>query len=437
MGNLVAFVFLKHDPYSTALFGIAVVFVAAWVFGAVFARFGQPRVIGEVIAGLVLGPSVLGSLSTHLFPVWERPTLGVLAQLAVSIFMFFVGLEMNFGKLRQAGHNRVAAIVTGSNIAVPFVIGIGVALVLHSSYQHVKLSTFCLFIGVALSITAFPVLARIVQERRIDQRPLGSLSLLIAAGSDVLTWAILILVLSVAAASSGVEVIWFVALALVFALVMILPVRRGLARYSNSQITIESLLLVLAGILLCATFTAVIGFHEIFGAFMFGAVFPRGALATKVSSMVEPIGRALLPIFFISTGLLVNIHSIGSQGWWQLILIVAAACIGKIGGVTAGARGAGLALRDAAGLGALMNTRGLTELIVLTIGLQSHILDTKLFTIFVLMSVLTTMATGPLLSWIRPDPDLGLRSEKEAQEITALASDDPPGGQGPQPTSPV
>jgi Kef-type K+ transport system membrane component KefB len=432
--DVLAFVFLKHDPYSTALFGIAVVFVAAWFFGALFARLGQPRVIGEVIAGLVLGPSVLGSLSGHLFPVWERPTLGVLAQLAVSVFMFFVGLEMNFGKLRQAGHNRVAAIVTGSNIAVPFVIGIGVALVLHPSYHDVKLSTFCLFMGVALSITAFPVLARIVQERRIDQRPLGSLSLLIAAGSDVLTWAVLILVLSVAASTSSVEVVWFVALAAMFTLVMVLPVRRGLARFSESDITIESLLLVLAGILLCATFTAVSGFHEIFGAFMFGAVFPRGKLAAKVSSMVEPIGRALLPIFFISTGLLVNIHSIGSQGWWQLVLVVAAACIGKIGGVAASARAAGLAARDAMGLGALMNTRGLTELIVLTIGLQAHILDTKLFTIFVLMSVITTMATGPLLSWIRPDPDLGVKSEKDAQDFAAVASDERPGGAGPYPT---
>jgi Kef-type K+ transport system membrane component KefB len=426
---MVAFVFLQHDPYSTALFGIAVVFVAAWFFGALFARLGQPRVIGEVIAGLVLGPSVLGSLSAHLFPVWERPTLGVLAQLAVSIFMFFVGLEMNFGKLRQAGHNRVAAIVTGSNIAVPFVMGIGLALVLHPSYQHMKLSTFCLFMGVALSITAFPVLARIVQERHIDQRPLGSLSLLVAAGSDVLTWAILILVLSVAASTSGLEVVWFVALAGLFTLVMMFPVRRGLARFSESDITIESLLLVLAGILLCASFTAVSGFHEIFGAFMFGAVFPRGALATKVSSMVEPIGRALLPIFFISTGLLVNVHSIGGQGWWQLILVVAAACIGKVGGVTASARGAGLTLRDAAGLGALMNTRGLTELIVLTIGLQAHILDTKLFTIFVLMSVITTMATGPLLSWIRPDPDLGRASDSDARGSAAA----PPDG-GPYPT---
>jgi Kef-type K+ transport system membrane component KefB len=416
VGNLVGFVFLKHDIYSTALFGIAVVFVAAWLLGALFARFGQPRVVGEIIAGLVLGPSVLGGLSTRLFPVWERPTLGVLAQLAVSIFMFFVGLEMDFTKLRKAGHQRVAGIVTVSGIAVPFVIGLGLALILHQSHHGSKLLPFCLFIGISLSITAFPVLARIVQERDYANRPLGSLALLVAAGSDVLTWAVLIIVLSVAAGTSGIEDIWFVALATIFAGVMIFPVRRILARYSDRRVTIENLLLVLAGILLCASFTAVSGFHEIFGAFMFGAIFPRGAMATKVSALVEPIGRALLPIFFISTGLLVNIHTLGGQGVWQLVLVVVAACLGKLGGVGASARVAGLRPRDATGLGVLMNTRGLTELIVLTIGLQSHLLDSQLFTIFVLMSVITTAATGPLLRLVRPDPNLGLGSYDEMEE---------------------
>jgi Kef-type K+ transport system membrane component KefB len=419
-GNLVAFVFLKHDIYSTALFGIAVVFVAAWVFGELFHRFGQPRVVGEIIAGLVLGPSVLGSLSTHLFPVSERPTLGVLAQLGVSIFMFFIGLEMDFTKLRQAGHHRMAGIVTTSGIAVPFVIGIGLALILHPSHQGSKLSVFCLFIGISLSITAFPVLARIVRERDYSDRPLGSLAMLVAAGSDVLTWALLIIVLSVAAASSWLEVVYFLALAVIFVGVMAYPVRRTLARISERSVTMETLLLVMAGILLAATFTAVIGFHEIFGAFMLGAIFPRGAMAAKVSTLVEPIGRALLPIFFISTGLLVDIHTIGGQGVWQLALVVVAACVGKIGGVGTSARAAGLAPRDAAGLGVLMNTRGLTELIVLTIGLQAHILDSKLFTIFVLMSVITTMATGPLLSWVRPDRNLGIPVNDENEGLSDL-----------------
>ncbi|MGP0032854.1 MAG: cation:proton antiporter [Acidimicrobiales bacterium] len=416
MVHLEAFVYLKHDAYSTALFGIAIVFLAAFLLGELFHRLGQPRVVGEIIAGLVLGPSVLGSLSTHLFPVWERPTLGVLAQLGVSIFMFFVGLEIDFTKLRQAGHDKVAGIVTPIGIAVPFVIGIGLALILHPSHHGTKLSVFCLFIGVSLSITAFPVLARIVKERGYGDRPLGSLAMLVAAGSDVLTWAVLIVVLSIAAASSWLEVLWFLALAAVFVVAMVLPLRRTLVRFSGSDVTVEALLIVLAGILLCASFTAVIGFHEIFGAFMLGAVFPRGRMAAKVSMLVEPIGRALLPIFFVSTGLLVDIRTIGSQGAWQLVLVVAAACLGKIGGVGTTARVAGLRARDATGLGVLMNTRGLTELIVLTIGLQAHILDPPLFTIFVLMSVITTIGTGPLLSLVKPDPMLGLPPLEEGHE---------------------
>jgi K+:H+ antiporter len=420
VGSLEAFVFLKHDTYSTALFGLAVVFAAAWIFGEVFRRIGQPRVVGEIIAGLVLGPSVLGSLSAHLFPVAEQPTLGVLAQLGVSIFMFFIGLEMDFSKLRQAGHHRVAGIVTSAGIAVPFVIGIGLALILHPTHHLAKLSVFCLFIGISLSITAFPVLARIVKERDYQDGPLGSLAMLVAAGSDVLTWALLIVVLSVAAASSWLEVAYFLALAVVFVLVMAFPVRRALARVSERSITMETLLVVMAAIALAATFTAVIGFHEIFGAFMLGAVFPRGALAAKVSALVEPIGRALLPIFFISTGLLVDVHTIGGQGVWQLALVVVAACVGKIGGVSTSARVAGLAPRDATGLGVLMNTRGLTELIVLTIGLQAHILDANLFTVFVLMSVITTMATGPLLSLVKPDRNLGIPTSDENEGLSDL-----------------
>jgi Kef-type K+ transport system membrane component KefB len=409
--ELSGFVFLKHDIYSTALFGFAVIFVAAWAFGSLFKRLGEPRVIGEIIAGLVLGPSVLGSLSAHLFPATEVPTIGVLAQLAVSVFMFFVGLEMDFSSLHRAGHQRTAGIVTVSGFAMPFAVGLGTALVLHHSDPGSKLLPFCLFIGVALSITAFPVLARIVQERDYSNRPLGSLALLVAAGSDVVTWGVLIVVLSVAASTSGLEDIWFVGLAAVFAGVMVFPVRRILARFADRDISMENVLVVLAGILLCACFTAVSGFHEIFGAFIFGAVFPRGAIAAKVSKVVEPIGRALLPIFFISTGLLTNIRDIGAQGLWELVFVVAAACVGKLGGTAAGARAAGLSSRDAMGLGALMNTRGLTELIVLTIGLQSHLLNSQLFTIFVLMSVITTAATGPLLSVIRPDANLGLRPD--------------------------
>jgi Kef-type K+ transport system membrane component KefB len=401
------FIFLQHDAISTALFGIAVVFGAAWLFGEILHRLGQPRVVGEMVAGLVLGPSVIGSFSFHLFPNSERPTLGVLAQIGVSLFMFLVGLEIDFKSLRQRGHQRAAGIVTVWGMGVPFIIGVGLAFVLFPTHRGPKLLVFCLFIGVALAITAFPVLARIVMERGLTYRPLGSLAMLVAAGSDLLTWAVLIVVLSFAVSGSWLQVVYFLGLAAIFVGLMLLPVRRILARFSDRTVSIETLLVVVAGILGCATFTAAIGFHEILGAFVFGAVFPRGAMATRVATLVEPIGRTFLPVFFVSTGLMVDVHQIGAVGAWQLGLVVVAACVGKIVGVGVGARSVGLSVRDATGLGILMNTRGLTGVIVLTVGLQAHILDARLFTIFVLMSIITTAMTGPLLNWVRSDPYLG------------------------------
>jgi Kef-type K+ transport system membrane component KefB len=425
MSNPATFVFLQHDVYSTALFGIAVVFVTAWIFGALAHRIGQPRVIGEIVAGLVLGPSVLGSLSTHLFPTAERPTLGVLAQLGVSIFMFLVGLEIDFPGLRRRGHHRVASAVTLSGIAVPFALGIGLALILFPTHHGPKLSVFCLFLGVSLSITAFPVLARIISERELSKTPLGNLAMLVAAGSDVLTWAVLIAVLTFAISGSALQIAYFLILALAFAVVMAFPVRHMLATFSDRTYTNGALLPVLAGILACATFTAVIGFHELFGAFMLGAIFPRGSFSVRVAAAIQPIARMFLPIFFVSTGLLVDVHQLGPDGAWQLTLVVVAACLGKIGGVGLGARLAGLKARDATGLGVLMNTRGLTELIVLTIGLQAHILDHALFSIFVVMSVVTTVMTGPLLTVTRPDPSLGGHSEDREEGGSGIGEDIP------------
>ena len=419
MGQPHPFTFLQHDPYSATLFGLSILFLTAWLFGRLFERLHQPPVVGEILAGLMLGPSLLGSLSSRLFPTTERPMLGILAQVGVAVFMFLVGLDLDIGRLRRGGQHRVAGAVAVSGTIVPFLLGMVMALALHSSDPRPPLPLFCLFIGVSLSVTAFPVLARIVLERDLADRPLGALAMLVAAESDLLTWTVLILVLTIGISGSWLEGLYSLALIVAFVVLMAGPVRRALVRFGNGRATVETLLLLLAGIVGCAALTASIGLHEIFGGFILGAVFPRGRLATQARRLVLPIGRSLLPIFFVTTGLQVDVRTLGSEGAWQFGLILAVACLGKIGGATAGARLGRLPLRESAGLGVLMNTRGLTELIVLTIGLQEQILTTQLFTAFVLMSVVTTMAADPLLRLVRPDPYLGTADGRSATPLPA------------------
>ena len=388
---------------------MAVVIVVARAVGALFRRMHQPPVIGEVIAGIALGPSLLGSWSNGLFPLETRPLLRILASLGLAVFMFLVGLEMDLTHLGGTQRRRISGMVAFLGTAVPFGLGMGLAAVLHPDHGVGDFLPFALFIGAAMSTTAFPVLARILQERKLYDTPLGVLTMASAAGDDVLTWTVLAVVVAIVAATGAWTLPYILVLSIGFAVLMLLAVRPALARYRDRSMGTGELTLVVAGLLAAAFVTSAIGIHEIFGAFLLGAVFPRGPLADAIGARLRSVAAILLPVFFVTTGLNVDIGGVGWGGLWHLALILLVACAGKLIGAGAGARMQGLARRESLALGVLMNTRGLTELVVLNIGRDLGVLDGPLFTLLVIMAVLTTVATAPVLGWINPDPWLGER----------------------------
>jgi Kef-type K+ transport system membrane component KefB len=303
----------------------------------------------------------------------------------------------------------MAGTVSITGIAVPFVLGVGLAVVLRPSHPEGDDLPFVLFLGTAMAITAFPVLVRILQERGLQSRPLGLLATAAAAVDDVMAWIILALVVSLTTAEGGADLPVTIVLAVAFAAFMIVVVRRRLRRFADLDLSATLFSAALAAVFVSAFLTSTIGIHEIFGAFLFGLVFPRGRLADQVEQRLSTVALLLLPVFFVATGLNVNVTGIGVEGAWQLAAIVAVAFAGKFGGAYLGARLHGLHGRDALGVGALMNTRGLAELVVLNVGRDLGVIDDQLFTLLVVMAVVTTVATGPLLDWIRPDPELAGR----------------------------
>jgi Kef-type K+ transport system membrane component KefB len=388
---------------------VAVVIVVARAVGALFQRFHQPPVIGEVVAGIALGPSLLGSWSNGLFPLETRPLLRILASLGLAVFMFLVGLEMDLTHLGGNQRRRISGAVAVLGTAVPFGMGMALAAALHPDHGVGDFLPFALFIGASMSTTAFPVLARILQERKLYDTPLGVLTMASAAGDDVLTWATLAVVVAIVAATGAWTLPYILALSIGFGVLMVVAVRPALARHRDRSMGTGELTLVVAGLLACAFVTSTIGIHEIFGAFMLGAIFPRGPLADAVRDRLRSVAAILLPVFFVTTGLNVDIGGVGMAGLWQLALILVVACAGKLIGAGAGARIQGLAARESLALGVLMNTRGLTELVVLNIGRDLGVLDGPLFTLLVIMAVLTTVATAPALQAVKPDPWLGER----------------------------
>ena len=422
MHPAVGFVFHRWDPIQFVLFDVALVVLAAQLFGRLFQRFGQPPVIGEVIAGISLGPSILGHYSHALFPIDGLPFLKLLSTLGVVSFMFLIGLELRLGHLRRE-RRRAAGGVALLGTIVPFGLGLLMAFALYPSHHQARFLAFAVFMGAAMSITAFPVLARIMIEKRMYTKPLGVVTMACAAGDDVLTWATLAFVLAVMSSASHLDLPYIIGMALLFAFLMIRVVRPALNRFADRPLDAVTLSLVVAGVLLCAFSTAAVGLHEIFGAFVAGAIFPRGKLADQVRAQMSSMATILLPMFFVVTGLNVDIAGVGLAGIWQFALILLVACSGKFIGGILGARANGLKMRESVALGVLMNTRGLTELIVLNIGLQAGVIDAKLFSLLVLMAVVTTVATGPLLDAIKPDPYLGeppsLDAEAHAEGILA------------------
>jgi Kef-type K+ transport system membrane component KefB len=401
------FQFLKHDDYTLTLLSVAVVVLLARLAGGLFERMGQPPVIGEVLVGILLGPSLLGPVSGKLFPLDSRPLLKMLSTLGLVTFMFLLGLEFELAHLSRR-MRRVSGGVAVSGTVIPFGLGVALAVPLYRAHgESTDFLPFSLFIGAALSITAFPVLARILVERNLYGTPLGVVAMACAATDDALTWATLALVVAIVASTSPWDLPYICVLAVTFGGLMVWLVRPRLAHFAGHPLDAHRLSLVFVGLLVSSYVTAAIGIHEIFGAFLFGAIFPRGALAEHVADKLRTICVVLLPVFFVATGLGVDVKAIGLSGAGQLGLIIVVACTGKFAGAILGARLQGVPMREAVALGALMNTRGLTELVVLNLGRQLGVLDDGLFTLLVLMAVITTVATGPILTWLKPNPWLG------------------------------
>jgi Kef-type K+ transport system membrane component KefB len=376
---------------------IVVTLLAAHLLGRVARRLGQPSVIGELAGGIVLGPTILGHLwpaAFHtIFPPDSLGALKLLAEIGVVFFMFAVGLEVDLDMLR--GRTHQAVIISHASIAIPFLLGVVSALALHRSFAPAgtPFLAFALFTGIAMAITAFPVLARILTERGMASTPLGGMALTCAAVDDITAWALLSLVVAIVRGHSGTDVVMMAVLTTLFAAVMVWGVRPLLARRGAGDATLILLMFASAAI------TEAIGIHAVFGAFLAGVIVPlvpeaRRGLVGRLS-IVTP---ALLPLFFAYVGVrteLTLIHDSASALACLAVVLVASA--GKLGGSALAARLTGVAWRDALQLGVLMNTRGLMELIAVNIAYDLGILTPSMFAILVVMALVATIATGPLL----------------------------------------
>ncbi len=398
---------------AEVLLALAVISIMARLVGnAVEKYLKQPPVMGEILAGIILGPSVLGAISagayTFLMPPEAAPYLGIVAKIGVVLFMFLVGIHLDSRPLRANSHTTLA--ISHASILAPFVLGAAAAFLLYPRYSNsaTSFTVFSLFLGVSLSVTAFPVLARILTDRRIQSTPLGVTALACAAVDDATAWCLLAFVSGVATAQVG-SAAQTVALVAVYVAVMFVVVRPIVHRIAAREerapgpVSLTLLAVVIGMMLLSAVATERIGIHALFGAFLFGSFIPHdGRLARQIRARVEDIVVVLLlPIFFAFTGMRTQIGLLSTWADWIFCgLIVLVATAGKFGGSFVAARLSGLGWRESSAIGVLMNTRGLMELIVLNVGLDMGILSPTLFAMLVIMALATTFSTTPILHLI-------------------------------------
>jgi Kef-type K+ transport system membrane component KefB len=396
----------KVEVLPHLLIALVIIILSARVVGGVFAWLGQPPVIGEVLAGILLGPSFLGVIAPTTAELLFSPEvvshLNVLAQLGVILYLFVVGLELDTTRLGQQGLEAVA--ISTAGMVAPFLIGSSLALGLYPRLApaDVPFTVFALFLGVAFAITAFPVLARILTDLGLSGTRLGNQALACAALGDVAGWCLLALAVGVAQARiDGAVRTWLGTV--LFLVVMIFAVRplllRGLRR-QEGKLTQGVAAVLLMGVLASAWATEIVGIHALFGAFLFGVLIPHDSPVARQMEyrLRDAVTVMLLPAYFAFTGLRTRIGLVaGAEQWLLFGLILVVATLGKFGGTFLAARLTGAGWCDAVALGVLMNTRGLMELVVLNIGLDLGVISPALFAMMVLMAVATTMATAPVL----------------------------------------
>jgi Kef-type K+ transport system membrane component KefB len=409
---------LEFNALALLLAQIAAVLAVSRLIGLLTRPLGQPLVIAEVMAGILLGPSLLGWLwpeaMTGLFPRQSLPVLQMLSQLGLVLFMFLIGLEFDTRLL--TGRARSSVVISHASIIAPFALGAGAAWWLYDSYSapEVPFLSFLLFLGVAMSVTAFPVLARILSERKLLGSRVGAITIACAAVDDVTAWCILAFVAAVARAADLGQAVWTLLLAVAFILLMVFALRPalrhlGLRVLDRGDLTPTVVALTLFMLIASAITTELIGIHALFGAFLFGAILPRdGRLAETLAAKLETISVVLLlPLFFAYSGLRTEIGLVNNpQDWLVAAALIGLATLGKFGGSALAARLTGLRWREASAVGILMNTRGLMELIVLNVGLDLGVISPTVFTMMVIMALVTTVATTPILAWVYPDREL-------------------------------
>jgi Kef-type K+ transport system membrane component KefB len=402
---------LEH-PLAILLLQIITIIIVSRFFGWIFRKIGQPSVIGEIIAGIFLGPSLVGmyfpEFSAMLFPADSLGNLQFLSQIGLILFMFVVGMELDLKVLKNRANEAI--VISHASIVIPFTLGIGLAYFIYYRFAPagVPFLSFALFMGIAMSITAFPVLARIVQERGIHKTKLGAIVITCAAADDITAWCILAAVIAIVKAGTFASSMYIISLSILYVLLMLFVVKPFLKKIGDLYATRENLskpvvAIFIVTLIISSYMTEIIGIHALFGAFMTGAIMPDITKIRKIIiEKVEDVSLILLlPLFFVFTGLRTEIGLINGTYLWQITgLIILVAVVGKFFGSALAARFVGQNWRDSLTIGALMNTRGLMELIVLNIGLDLKVITPEVFTMMVIMALVTTFMTGPVIDLI-------------------------------------
>ncbi len=421
------------DPMAVLLMQIIVIIAFARLFGFLFKKIGQPAVIGEIVAGIILGPSIIGSffpqINHVIFPETSLATLSFLSQIGLILFMFIIGMELDLKAIGKQAYGAI--IISHASIIIPYTLGMGLAYFIYKEYapEGITFLSFALFMGIAMSITAFPVLARILQEKDLTRSKLGAMALTCAAADDLTAWCILAAVIALVKSGSSMSALYTIGLAVGYVLLMLKVLRPALEKlehvYENKHKKRSGIIALFFIILIISSYiTSIIGIHSLFGAFIAGVIMPSSFSFRKIIiDKIEDVSIVLLlPLFFVITGLRTQIGLLNEAHLWVTFgWILLVAVMGKFGGSAIAAKVTGQSWKDSLSIGVLMNTRGLMQLIVLNIGYDLGILSPEIFAMMVLMALVTTLMTGPaldLIGWLIPEKKSAHESSQEINTST-------------------